>query len=73
MHAYPILSLAIWLPILCGLLVLAIGSDRNPGPARWVALIGSIVSIIVTIPLITGFESSSADLQLVEQANWIEL
>ena len=43
MHAYPILSIAIWLPILFGLLVLAIGSDRNPGPARWVALIGSVV------------------------------
>src|ERR1700761_6586080 len=72
MHAYPILSIAIWLPILVGLLVLAIGSDRNPAPARWIALIGSVVSFIVTIPLITGFDSSTADLQFVEKANWIE-
>ena len=72
MHAYPILSIAIWLPILVGLLVLAIGSDQNPAPARWIALIGSVVSFIVTIPLITGFDSSTADLQFVEKANWIE-
>ncbi len=72
MHAYPILSIAIWLPILVGLVVLAIGSDRNPAPARWIALIGSVVSFIVTIPLITGFDSSTADLQFVEQASWIE-
>jgi NADH:ubiquinone oxidoreductase subunit 4 (subunit M) len=72
MHAYPILSIAIWLPILFGLLVLAIGSDRNPAPARWIALVGSVLSFIVTIPLITQFDSSTADLQFVEKANWIE-
>ncbi len=72
MHAYPVLSIAIWLPIFVGLLVLAVGSDRNPASARWIALIGSIVSFLVTIPLITQFDSSSAALQFVEQANWIE-
>ncbi|SAL64875.1 NADH dehydrogenase subunit M [Caballeronia choica] len=72
MHSFPILSVAIWLPIVFGLLVLAVGSDQNPGPARWVALIGSILGLLVTIPLITGFDSSTAALQFVEQANWIE-
>lgn len=72
MHTYPILSIAIWLPILFGLLVLAIGSDQNPGPARWVALIGSVLSFIVTIPLFTSFDSSTADLQFVEKFTWIE-
>ncbi|SAL51382.1 NADH-quinone oxidoreductase subunit M [Caballeronia humi] len=72
MHSFPILSVAIWLPIVFGVLVLAVGSDSNPAPARWVALIGSILGLLVTIPLITGFDSSSAALQFVEQANWIE-
>ncbi|MDR5732255.1 NADH-quinone oxidoreductase subunit M [Caballeronia sp. LZ025] len=72
MHSFPILSVAIWLPIVFGLLVLAVGNDRNPAPARWVALIGSVLGLIVTIPLITGFDSSTAALQFVEQANWIE-
>jgi len=72
MHSFPILSTAIWLPIVFGLAVLAIGSDKNPGAARWLALIGSILGLLVTLPLISGFDSSSAALQFVEQANWIE-
>jgi NADH-quinone oxidoreductase subunit M len=72
MHTFPILSIAIWLPVLFGLLVLAIGSDRNPAPARWLALIGSLLSFIVTIPLFTSFDPGTADLQFVENVQWIE-
>ncbi|MGN6231435.1 MAG: NADH-quinone oxidoreductase subunit M [Trinickia sp.] len=72
MHSFPILSTAIWLPIVFGLLVLAVGSDKNPAPARWLALIGSILGLLVTLPLISGFDSSTSALQFVEQANWIE-
>jgi len=67
MHSFPILSTAIWLPI-----TLVVGSDKNPAPARWVALIGSLAGLAVTIPLITGFDASSAALQFVEQSTWIE-
>ena len=38
MHSFPILSVAIWLPIVFGVAVLAIGSDKNPAPARWLAV-----------------------------------
>ncbi|MEA3097254.1 NADH-quinone oxidoreductase subunit M [Caballeronia mineralivorans] len=72
MHSLPILSLAIWLPIIVGILVLAVGNDSNPGPSRWLALIGSILGLIVTIPLITGFDNSSAALQFEEKSVWIE-
>ncbi|GBH25947.1 NADH-quinone oxidoreductase subunit M [Burkholderia vietnamiensis] len=72
MHAFPILSTAIWLPIVFGLLVLAVGNDKNPGAARWLALIGSLLGLAVTLPLITGFDSSTAALQFVEQSTWIE-
>jgi NADH-quinone oxidoreductase subunit M len=72
MYNYPILSIAIWMPIVFGLIVLAVGSDRNPAPARWIALIGSILSFIVTIPLMTDFDPGTAKLQFVEQSNWIE-
>jgi NADH-quinone oxidoreductase subunit M len=72
MHSFPILSTAIWLPIVFGLAVLAVGSDKNPGAARWLALIGSVLGFLVTLPLISGFDSSVATLQFVEQANWIE-
>ncbi|GLU35315.1 NADH-quinone oxidoreductase subunit M [Trinickia caryophylli] len=72
MHSFPILSTAIWLPIVFGLAVLAIGSDKNPGPARWLALIGAVLGFIVTLPLVTGFDPATADLQFVENAPWIE-
>ena len=72
MHSLPILSLAIWTPIIVGILVLAIGNDSNPGPSRWLALIGSILGLIVTIPLITGFDNASAALQFEEKAAWID-
>jgi NADH-quinone oxidoreductase subunit M len=60
------------MPIVFGLVILAIGSDKNPGPARWIALVGSILSFIVTIPLFTQFDASTAAMQFVEQSTWIE-
>ncbi|WP_158899471.1 NADH-quinone oxidoreductase subunit M [Burkholderia sp. L27(2015)] len=72
MQSLPLLSLAIWIPIAVGILVLFVGSDSNPAPARWVALIGSVLGLIVVIPLITGFDDSTAAMQFVEQSNWIE-
>jgi NADH-quinone oxidoreductase subunit M len=72
MHSFPILSLAIWLPIIVGIIVLAVGNDNNPAPSRWIALIGSILGLVVTLPLITGFDNSSAALQFEENVSWIE-
>jgi len=65
-----ILSLAIWVPIAFGVAVLGIGSDRNPAPARWTALAGSILGFLVCIPLWTGFQPT-AEMQFVELAPWI--
>ncbi len=67
-----LLSLSIWLPIVLGALLLAIGNDRNAGMIRWLALVFSIVSFVVTIPLITGFDASTAALQFQENYTWIE-
>jgi len=72
MHAYPILSIAIWLPIVFGVIVLAVGSDRNPATARWLSLVGSVLSFLVTLPLVSGFDASTPSLQFVENAVWIE-
>jgi NADH-quinone oxidoreductase subunit M len=72
MHSFPILSIAIWLPIVFGLMVLAVGSDENPAPARWLSLIGAVLGLIATLPLVSGFDSSSGALQFVEQADWID-
>lgn len=71
MTDYPLLSIAIWLPIVGGLLVLATGSDRNAPTARVIALAASILGFLVTLPLYAGFDNSTSQMQFVELAPWI--
>jgi NADH-quinone oxidoreductase subunit M len=67
----PYLSLAIWLPILFGVLVLAVGRDKNPGFTRMLSLVGAVVSFLPTIPLITNFDNAAHGMQFYELAPWI--
>jgi NADH-quinone oxidoreductase subunit M len=67
-----LLSLAIWVPVAFGILLLAVGRQENAGVARWIALVGAVAGFLVTIPLMTGFDNSTAALQFVEKAAWIE-
>ncbi len=67
-----LLSIAIWLPIAFGVLLLAVGRDQNAGVVRALALAGALASFLVTLPLITGFNTSTAALQFVEKLSWIE-
>ncbi|MBX6317414.1 NADH-quinone oxidoreductase subunit M [Pigmentiphaga sp.] len=69
--SFPWLSLAIFTPIVFGALVLAVGRDSNPQLARILSLIGAIAGFLVTLPLYTGFDPSTADMQFVERATWI--
>ena len=71
-HTTPWLSLSIWIPILFGLVILGAGRDRNSSVIRTVALVGSLLGFLVTLPLITGFDASSAQLQFVERSPWID-
>jgi NADH-quinone oxidoreductase subunit M len=68
---FPLLSAAIWLPILFGVLVLATGNDRNAAMARYIALVGALLGFLVTIPLYTGFDKMTSAMQFVEMKNWI--
>lgn len=72
LFGFPLLSLVIWLPIVVGLIVLAIGSDRNILLTRWLSLIGSIAGFIVAIPLYTRFDPTLSTMQFVEQYVWFE-
>ncbi|HET6263243.1 MAG TPA: NADH-quinone oxidoreductase subunit M [Usitatibacter sp.] len=65
-----LLSLVIWVPIAFGIAVLAIGNDKDPLPARRVALVGAVLGLAVCIPLWTGFQAI-ADMQFVEMRPWI--
>ena len=67
-----LLSLLIWFPVVGGVLVLATGGDRRAMTARWLALVISVATFIFSIPLWTGFNRSTADMQFVERSTWIE-
>jgi NADH-quinone oxidoreductase subunit M len=67
-----LLSASIWLPIAFGSLILAFGSDQKAGVVRTAALMASLVSLAVTLPLIAGFDVTTADMQFVEKLSWIE-
>jgi NADH-quinone oxidoreductase subunit M len=67
-----LLSLAIWLPIAFGVVLLAFGRDEHASAVRWTALIGAVLSFLVTLPLYTGFALGTAEMQFVEQFVWME-
>jgi NADH-quinone oxidoreductase subunit M len=67
-----LLSLAIWMPIAFGVVLLALGRDSQARAVRWFALVGSIASFGVTLPLYSGFALGTSAMQFVEKAPWIE-
>ena len=67
-----LLSLAIWIPIFFGVVLLALGRDEQARVVRWVALVGSVVSFLVTLPLYSGFKLGTSAMQFVETTSWIE-
>ena len=72
LFGFPLISLVIWLPILIGILVFATGGDHNARLAKWIALIGSTLSLLVAIPLYTQFDPVMVGMQYVEYHTWIE-
>jgi len=67
-----ILSLAIYLPIVSGALLLLLGKAEQAKLVRWLALAAAVASFLVTVPLITSFQLGTAAMQFVENYTWIE-
>jgi NADH-quinone oxidoreductase subunit M len=66
------LNLAIWLPILGGVAVLATGGDNNAPFARRLSLWVAIAAFAATLPLYTGFDPGTAAMQFEINRPWIE-
>jgi NADH-quinone oxidoreductase subunit M len=64
---WPILSVLIWLPIIGGIVVLLAGE----GGARRTALVVSVATLVLCVPLWSAFSTTTADMQFVEHASWI--
>ena len=70
MSQLPLLSLLIWLPILGGAALLAMG--RMPAnTSRWSALAITAVVMLLSFGLFTGFDHANAGMQFVENKAWI--
>ena len=74
MSSLPLLSLVIWTPILGGLWVLFAGSrveGRDERAVKRDALLISVATLLLSIPLYTHFDNAQAGMQFVEHAIWI--
>ena len=69
MQSMPLLSLLIWLPIAGAAVVLLFGERANT--ARWLALAIAVVTLIASVPLLTGYDAGTGTMQFVENTVWI--
>ena len=72
----PLLSILIWLPVIGGIALLAIGDGSDAGSSRAgvmriVALAVSLITFLLSIGLYTGFDAAAAGMQFVERHAWI--
>jgi NADH-quinone oxidoreductase subunit M len=70
MHPFGWLSVVIWLPVLGGIVTLALGDSRAQA-ARWAALVSSLLTLAACVPLYLGFTNGTADFQFIERVPWI--
>ena len=64
-----LLALLIWVPIVGGFVVLGLGKHVNA--AKWLSLCVAILTFLISIPLWTGFDTGTAEMQFVEHTAWI--
>ncbi len=69
MSGLPLLSILIWLPIVGGAALLALG-DRG-ALTRNLALVVAALTFVASIPLWTGFDAGTAAMQFSERVSWI--
>ena len=69
---FPWLSSLIWLPIVGGVAVLGIGRIRRSESVRWVALIVSVLTFVLSMIVYGIFDTTTADFQLAEHVVWVD-
>jgi NADH-quinone oxidoreductase subunit M len=67
---YPILSTLIFLPVVGALLLIFINRSRELW-IKWIALIFSTATFILSLPLFTHFDKTTYKMQFVERYEWI--
>ncbi|MCY7312099.1 MAG: NADH-quinone oxidoreductase subunit M [Pseudoxanthomonas sp.] len=70
MSNWPLLSVLIWLPMIGGALLLALGNGRA-GTARWAALAVALLTFVASLGLLTGVNVANPGMQFVETRAWV--
>ena len=71
MNLTHILSYSIWTPVFLGGLILLLSSKLSNTQAKWLSLISSIISFLITLPLYSSFDFSFGQFQFQEFFHWI--
>ncbi|GGI84152.1 complex I subunit 4 family protein [Legionella impletisoli] len=66
-----LLNLLIWLPIIGGVFVFLTGDDKSPNTSRYLALFTVILTLLICIPLVTGFDLNTIGMQYVDESAWM--
>ena len=67
---FPILSVITYLPLL-GIVVLCLINGKRHDLLRWVAFLTAVVTFLVSLPLYFMFDSSTWQMQFVENVPWV--
>ena len=67
----PLLSLLIWVPVIGALGILLVSGERNPGLSKILALLVALVTFALSIPLLMGFDTTTAAMQFTETSEWV--
>jgi NADH-quinone oxidoreductase subunit M len=70
---FPLLSLITWLPLVGGLVILAVRGDEETvaANARWTALWTSLIVFVLSVLLWVRFDPAEPGFQFVESAAWL--
>lgn len=66
-----LLNLLIWLPIIGGVFVFLTGDDNNPNISRYLSLFTVVLTLLICIPLVNGFDVNTFSMQYIEELPWM--
>ena len=66
-----LLNVLIWLPIIGGAWVAFTGHDSKPNIARWTSLVIVLLTLLLCIPLMAGFDINTDAMQYVDEMAWM--
>lgn len=73
MTDFPFLSAVIWTPILGAAWLFMVAGERSPEIAKKIALAVSVLTLLLSLPLIFQFDKSTHVMQFVERGQWIPM